>query len=410
MDFPSAPMSQLKEFGVSVYAARAYLALLDLGTAEARGVSELANIPTAKVYGTLMQLQRRGLAEVTPGKPRKYSAVPMEEFLDRRMREQLEELEDIRERKQELMEMFPIRGTATVQKRPQTTTVEGRRNVLQHLREACASARESVFIVMSPRLRADLSLRRLLDATAARGVRVHQLDDVLRADIMGESVVGETLAAARGTHDEAVLLATFDEHLAMLVHLPEPPRKDPHRREAAIHTTEPGFVHPLRRLLAQQYVLRQRSDRGLGAPTRPTAGSRVDARTFDRLVVERAAQPAATAWALLRIPDGAELERDRLWVAANGASHARVLLSVPPRRTLGAEVRPRPTTEVKVLPRPAAVSFAVLDGHQAFFISPSRAAREKAEDALHATTTDAAVVRAFEAEFEASWAAAMPLS
>lgn len=67
--------------------------------------------------------------------------------------------------------------------------------------------------------------------------------------------------------------------------------------------------------------------------------------------------------------------------------------------------RVHPQVEVKFLPKASAVAFAILDSQRAFFVSPTATERE----ALYAMTADAAIVRAFEAQFDAHWANAVPI-
>lgn len=248
MEFSVVAMGQLREFGLSAYASRAYLALLELGVAEARGVSQLANIPTAKVYGTLVQLQRRGLAEVTPGKPRTYAPVPMEEFLERQLQEKEEQTLDLRARKDRLVEMFPITGTGAVTRRAQTVTVAGRRNIVQHLREACAASQESILAILAAPLRDDATTRRLFEQAAARGIEVRLLDDAAPL---------RHVAAA----PQSYLVATFDDRIAMLVHLGTGRRLAGQPDDTAIHTTDPAFVLPLRGLLAAHRAEQDAADR-----------------------------------------------------------------------------------------------------------------------------------------------------
>lgn len=231
----SQAVAQLKEFGVSANAARAYLALLALGVAEARGVSELASVPPGKVYGALVQLQKRGLAEVTPGKPRKYAPVPIESFVQRQLREQEERAGELRDRMDAIVELFPRGPSATMPERPQTVTIEGKRNVMQHLREASHSAQTSIHAVVSASLRADLALRRPFEEAAIRGVDVRLMEDPLPA-------------ADAAAADSGSLLATFDERAALLIRLGRGPRRVG-RSSSAIHTTDAGFVGLLRRML-----------------------------------------------------------------------------------------------------------------------------------------------------------------
>ena len=392
-------MAQLKEFGLPVYAGRAYLALLELGVAEARTVSERASIPSAKVYGALEHLKKRGLADVSPGKPRKYAPVPMSAFLERRLRDQEEQASELRTRMSEIVDLFPMSAGVEPSARPQTVTVEGRRNIMQHLREACGLAERVVYAMLSPSLRRDLAVRRLFEEAAKRGVEVRLIEDDPEP-----RVPLVTLSHAALGFAPATLIATFDGGTALLARFREGPRKEG-QRSAAIFTTDAGFVHPLERLL----VLRRELAESDTAAARHT---RVDTATFERLLRQhQAAAKPRQACALLHVAHAADLEKDHLWRAVIAASDTRILLSphVPGPADPAILASLPPGAQVKFLPRASAVAFAIMDGRRAFFVSPTRQGRDRAEEALYAVTADDAIVRIFEAQFEATWAIAVPL-
>lgn len=68
-------ISHLREFGLSDYEAKAYLALTLNGPLTASGVTEKSSIPQSKVYGILKSLSEKFLAESWNGKPLKFKAV-----------------------------------------------------------------------------------------------------------------------------------------------------------------------------------------------------------------------------------------------------------------------------------------------------------------------------------------------
>lgn len=383
MEFPSGRIAQLQEFGLTAHAARAYLALLELGAAEARGVSELANIPSAKVYAALAHLERGGLAQVVAGKPRKYAPVAIETFVDRQLREQEETIGQLRTRKGELIALFPLVGAAAVQERAQTAMLSGKRNILRHLREACAGAEVAIFAIANgPVVGPRTPIGRLLEQARARGVDVRVVRDGDAADA--------ALAPAAWARAEASLIATFDEGGAMLVRLSRTRARDGHACESAIHTTDLALVRPLRRLVATAHAAQE-------SATARDADARVDRRAFEAHLRERAAKRPARAVALMPWTPG--LASDRLWLAAQAAKRARILLvdhGASPE-----PLRAPPNADVRCVKRASGVAYVVFDGADAFLASPPHAAG--ARDARFAITQDEAIVRALEDQFECRW-------
>jgi HTH-type transcriptional regulator, sugar sensing transcriptional regulator len=68
----------LREFGLSDYEAKAYLALTINGPMTASGVADKGMIPQSKVYGILKSLSGKFLAESWSGKPIKFKTVEPE--------------------------------------------------------------------------------------------------------------------------------------------------------------------------------------------------------------------------------------------------------------------------------------------------------------------------------------------
>lgn len=382
MEFPTARIGQLQELGLHAYAARAYLALLELGVAEARGVSALAGIPSAKVYATLAHLERRGLAQVMPGKPRKYMPVAIEAFLDRQLREQEESIGTLRARRGELAALFPLVGAATLADRAQTVMLSGRRNIFQRLREACEAAEAGICAMASGAVAGPRTpVSRLLDQARTRGVEVRIVRD-------GDAAAA-ALAPAAWTRAESSLIATFDEGSAMLVRMAQGRARDGQGEESAIHTTDPALVRPLRKLVATAHAAQERDSVG-------GADARVDRRAFEARLVEHGATRPARALAI--VPWSPALARDRLWLAALAAKRARVLLvGTEPAPLFDLPARAPPHAEVRRIARAGGVSFVVFDGAQAFLASPL------GSDMRFAITQDGAMVRALEDQFDLRW-------
>ena len=66
----------LVEFGLSVLQARAYVALLRLGSSRASQISSMLGIVRPEAYRILQELCIKGLVERSLGTPLKFAAVP----------------------------------------------------------------------------------------------------------------------------------------------------------------------------------------------------------------------------------------------------------------------------------------------------------------------------------------------
>jgi len=169
-------LSRLREFGLSEYAARAYLALLDLGVAEARDVSTLSKVPQAKIYHVLEQLHEKGLAVILPEFPKKYAPVPFPEYLDRLHDEHDRQAQAIDRDREVLAEMFRVVGDADVGNLGFFTVVRGRRNVLAKIAEMLNEAKSDLLVLGTTGLASRYpSLQNELEDARRRGLRLRIL-------------------------------------------------------------------------------------------------------------------------------------------------------------------------------------------------------------------------------------------
>ncbi len=65
----------LNELGLSVYEAKAYLALLERSSLNTADVSKISGVPRGRIYDVLDTLVKKGIASYKPGKLKKYSAI-----------------------------------------------------------------------------------------------------------------------------------------------------------------------------------------------------------------------------------------------------------------------------------------------------------------------------------------------
>jgi sugar-specific transcriptional regulator TrmB len=213
-------VAKLREFGLSEYAARTYLALLDLGTSEARDISGISKVPASKIYRILEQLHEKGLVAILPEFPRKYAPIPFEEFLEKIHDEHRDAAAAIDGERAALADMFAVVGRLEGNDRGSFTVSRGRRNVIEKLGEICSGARGSLLVVAS----AGCLVRRaflsdlLADAhRAGAEVRV-LLPHGCEAVPPELTAVAEVRLAAVGSLADGSALVLSDRRRALVVH------------------------------------------------------------------------------------------------------------------------------------------------------------------------------------------------
>jgi sugar-specific transcriptional regulator TrmB len=89
-------VARLTRLGLTMYEAKAYMALVRRDSSTAAELARIAGVPRQRIYDVLASLVERGLASTRPGKVVKYAAAPPELALARLLddhRRRVEELE-----------------------------------------------------------------------------------------------------------------------------------------------------------------------------------------------------------------------------------------------------------------------------------------------------------------------------
>ncbi len=141
-------------FGLNLYEARVWIALLGKGTATAGELSDLANVPRSRVYDILESLERKGFIIIKMGKPVSYIALPPDQVIENVKRKIMEEakykinrLEEYRTSDflETLREIYD-KGISVVELSEITGVVRGRRNLISHISHLIGKAKKEVII------------------------------------------------------------------------------------------------------------------------------------------------------------------------------------------------------------------------------------------------------------------------
>src|SRR5438105_10123031 len=123
----------LKDFGLTEYEVKAYIALVESGPMPASQLSTTAMIPYSKIYEILGNLERKGWVESEQGRPSKYLPKPASTALESsrvRMENTLKSSQTA-----VMSELQPLYEKKRVQERPDIWIVRGQNNILDKTKE-----------------------------------------------------------------------------------------------------------------------------------------------------------------------------------------------------------------------------------------------------------------------------------
>lgn len=159
-------VSTLRAFELTEYEAKCFVALTRLREGTAKEVSEVADVPRARIYDSMDALQDRGLVSVQESKPRRFRAVSPRETVDLLERE-------CRKRVERLGTVLPRLGS------PDRSTgagevwaMEGEAAVAERLATLVDAAEEEVMLAVGVEALLATDLLDALADAADRGVDV----------------------------------------------------------------------------------------------------------------------------------------------------------------------------------------------------------------------------------------------
>ena len=142
-------------FGLNLYEAKIWTALLSRGIATAGELSDIANVPRSRSYDILESLEKKGFVTMKFGKPIKYIAVQPSEVVERvkkhmvsETKTKIDRLDKIRDTEilDELQHLH-TQGIELVEPSELSGSIRGRHNLYNHLELMIRTAEKSVTIV-----------------------------------------------------------------------------------------------------------------------------------------------------------------------------------------------------------------------------------------------------------------------
>ncbi|ESP90198.1 putative transcriptional regulator [Candidatus Halobonum tyrrellensis G22] len=155
----------MKEFGLSTYAARTFVALVELGSGTAEEVSEVAAVPRTRVYDAADELREKGLVTVGDATPKRFRPVSVAvagRTLEREFLARVDDLSDV---------LAPIEASDRGGRDGSVETVVGSDTITGELRSMIAEAEREILYATGEIDPTEAELTELR-AAADRGVRV----------------------------------------------------------------------------------------------------------------------------------------------------------------------------------------------------------------------------------------------
>ena len=142
-------LALLRRLGLNQYESKTYLALVNSSASTATELSDIANIPRPRVYDVLAKLEKKGFVVTKPGRPAKYSAVPLSAAVHALKKEREEsykkEVGELERLEEQLLSQI---ATSTIESSSEEDVflVSDRKNIYATLADLIDKAQEHVCI------------------------------------------------------------------------------------------------------------------------------------------------------------------------------------------------------------------------------------------------------------------------
>lgn len=143
-------IADLKEFGLSEYEAKTYLALTIHGPLPASSICDFSKIPQSKIYNVLKALVEKRLAEYWNGKPLRFRAIEPVIALNKMIEKKKNVINNLKEKSNNILsELKPLRQTDFKNEGFGLWSSKGKKACLEKAVEMISRAKEFGFATTS---------------------------------------------------------------------------------------------------------------------------------------------------------------------------------------------------------------------------------------------------------------------
>lgn len=167
-----ALVERLQAIGLTSSEAKAYLAVVRLGSCRVVEIAREAQLQRTEIYRLMSSLVSMGLVEESVDVPKQYRPVSVRDAIPRLVKETSNRLRRITETSDQLVsKLEALRGEIEAQGEPEVRIIAGRNNVRRDFLELLSSAQSEVWMMFGERQLANMPRSFFREITATLGSR-----------------------------------------------------------------------------------------------------------------------------------------------------------------------------------------------------------------------------------------------
>ncbi|MBI2572268.1 hypothetical protein HYV86_00245 [Candidatus Woesearchaeota archaeon] len=204
----------LKEFGFTEYDARVYMALATLHNAKASDIAKQSNLPTNKVYESLIRLASQGFISIIDLTPRQYKIVGLEKFREI-MESRKQHLDQLGQGLNQLQQEI---ATKSITSQDIALVLKGKEHIVRKLNEITPLSKKYAYSCVGRLIYHPASVR-VVSQAIKRGVDVRflvQYHPEAESEITKWSAVGVKIRYRPTKDQESIRFSTIDDKYARI--------------------------------------------------------------------------------------------------------------------------------------------------------------------------------------------------
>ena len=140
--------SRLREFGITAYAARAFLSILENQPVSATNLCKMTGIPDSKIYYALKELEEKNLVIIQHGTPSMYGVLGIEQIVSS-IQGQVDEEHQRRSTKVKELAKFlePLHTKGNGEDVELAYIIKGQRNMVEKMRETIDGSKKEIIVM-----------------------------------------------------------------------------------------------------------------------------------------------------------------------------------------------------------------------------------------------------------------------
>ena len=236
-------ISELRQFGFTLYESKAYITLIGKGVLSGPGISKYSRIPKSKIYDVVETLLSKRVIEEFPGTPRKFKARPIDNVFEGLIENERNKIDKLEKKAKDLKPRINgiLKSTerSYIDKDSIIWTIDGRKAFHEKFAEMGDRSLKEVFVI-TPYFSRNPVMERSIERAKARGVifnGITSINDENKERIRFYMNLFDNISSFNGNIPITIIIIDDSECIYRMSY-----KSDGQQNYIGVHSTNPGLI------------------------------------------------------------------------------------------------------------------------------------------------------------------------